>query len=385
MSYLCWRAVRIYFPSAWTSDIPAHYSTFINETLRRNEVVKYTNHHVISAIYANSLASNQPMEDRHVVHTCPTTGSAMFSVIDGHGGWWCGEHVRTQISSYVTKYLQDISIKVNLMDNFDQLEDMDLSNSSKLASCSVEDVVKQLQQSFVALDNDISEAALSDVNQVAIGRSLESRQHILTAFSGACVNSVLLHGEELFVANTGDCRCVLGRMENGKWHALPLSIDQAFENDDEVDRVKKAHPGEEFTVIVHKRLLGGLMPLRAFGDVIYKWSKQHLNVIYQQVPLNYFTPPYLTAEPVVTHHKLDEQDKFVVIATDGLWERLSSDEVVDIVSKELSSSSDNNLATGLLRRSLGQDEDSIYNLLTIDPQYCRAYRDDITIVVVVFK
>ena len=185
----------------------------------------------------------------------------------------------------------------------------------------------------------------------------------------------------MYVANTGDCRCVLGQLEDGRWRAVPLSIDQAFDNDNEVSRVKKAHPGEEYTVIVHKRLLGGL--IRSFCDVIYKWSKHQLNIIYQQVPPNYLTPPYLTAEPVVTHRKLDKQDKFVVIATDGLWERLSSDEVIDIVSKGLSSS--DNIATSLLKQSLGSDDETVYKLLTVDPQYSRWYRDDITIVVVVFK
>ena len=384
ISYMCWRSLRIYFPSLYgLGATPTHYSTVVNETLRKNEVVKSINHHAISAIYANSLASNQPMEDRHVVHTCPTTGATMFTVIDGHGGWWCGEHVKQQISSYVMSHLHNISIKVKLEENFDKLEDVDFTATPPQASSSVDDIKRQLQQSFISLDDDISQAALADVKQVGIGRSLESQRHILTAFSGACVNTALLYGQDLYVANTGDCRCVLGQLEDGKWRAVPLSIDQAFENDDEVSRVKKAHPGEEYTVIVHKRLLGGLMPLRSFGDAMYKWSKQQLNIIYQQVPPNYLTPPYLTAEPVMTHRKLDKQDKFVVIATDGLWERLSSDEVIDIVSKGLSSS--DNVATSLLKQSLGSDDETVYKLLTVDPQYSRWYRDDITIVVVVFK
>ena len=381
MSYFCWRSLRIYFPGGSGAIPTTHYSMLINETLRRNEVMKSINHHVISAIHANSLASNQPMEDRHVVHTCPTTGTAMFTVIDGHGGWWCGEHVKQQVGNYVMRYLDDVAIKVNLEENFDQLENVNFAVTP--TSSSVDEIKRQLQRSFVSLDDDISEAALDDVKLVGMGRSLQSKQHILTALSGACVNAALLYGQDLYVANTGDCRCVLGRVEHGEWSAVPLSVDQAFENDDEVERVKKAHPGEEYTVIVQKRLLGGLMPLRSFGDVIYKWSKQYLNVIYQQIPPNYLTPPYLTAEPVVTHHKLDKQDKFVVIASDGLWERLSSNEVIDIVSKELSSS--DNIATTVLRKSLGQDDNTVYQLLTVDPQYSRWDRDDITIIVVVFK
>ena len=44
------------------------------------------------------------------------------------------------------------------------------------------------------------------------------------------------------------------------------------------------------------------------------------------------TPPYVTAEPVVTTTKVEPQKgDFVVMATDGLWEFLSNDEVVGLV------------------------------------------------------
>ena len=39
------------------------------------------------------------------------------------------------------------------------------------------------------------------------------------------------------------------------------------------------------------------------------------------------SPPYLTAEPDVFHYKLEGNDKFVVLASDGLWDMLSNEEV----------------------------------------------------------
>lgn len=43
----------------------------------------------------------------------------------------------------------------------------------------------------------------------------------------------------------------------------------------------------------------------------------------QTVPPNYHTPPYLTARPDVSYHKLTPRDKFLVIASDGLWDIIS--------------------------------------------------------------
>ena len=67
------------------------------------------------------------------------------------------------------------------------------------------------------------------------------------------------------------------------------------------------------------------MPFRAFGDVKFKWSIElqkgvlesgpdqlHDNEHTKFIPPNYHTPPYLTAEPEITHHKLRPQDRFLV-------------------------------------------------------------------------
>lgn len=81
-----------------------------------------------------------------------------------------------------------------------------------------------------------------------------------------------------------------------------------------------------FFLITHQdRLLGLLMPFRAFGDVKFKWGIElqkrvlesgpdqlHENEHTKFIPPNYHTPPYLTAEPEITYHKLRPQDRFLV-------------------------------------------------------------------------
>ena len=41
-----------------------------------------------------------------------------------------------------------------------------------------------------------------------------------------------------------------------------------------------------------------------------------------------WTPPYTTAEPDITHHSLSQGDRFMVLATDGLFQDLTSKQVV---------------------------------------------------------
>jgi hypothetical protein len=49
------------------------------------------------------------------------------------------------------------------------------------------------------------------------------------------------------------------------------------------------------------------MPFRAFSDVEYDWK-----IVCK--PCDYMTPPYITAELVMSQHKLVEGDKFLILA-----------------------------------------------------------------------
>lgn len=106
------------------------------------------------------------------------------------------------------------------------------------------------------------------------------------------------------------------------------------------------------------------------------------------------SPPYITAEPEVTHRKLcpDTDNGFLILCSDGLadlWSTIFSDEqrmadewgrvVAEVVNKE-GMSGKTNLALKLLRHSIGGDDaKSVSRVLTLDMN--TPWIDDTTIVI----
>ena len=200
-----------------------------------------------------------------------------------------------------------------------------------------------IKKGFIRLDHEIIHESVEKVMKANSKRV--AAELLAPALSGSCaLLSFYDSGSKLLrVACTGDSRAVLGRRgASGKWIATPLSEDQTGGTPSEVARLRKEHPGEE-NVVRNGRILGGLEPSRAFGDSSYKWSKE----TQERIKLNFFgrtpshllrTPPYVTAEPVVTTTKVEpEKGDFVVMATDGLWEMLTNEEVVGLVGQWLES------------------------------------------------
>lgn len=122
--------------------------------------------------------------------------------------------------------------------------------------------------------------------------------------------------EELLIGNIGDSRAVLCRAGL----AIDMSLDHKPEDDIELDRIKKA--GGYLTG--DGRVKGGLNLSRAFGDHIYKDNSK--------IPLK---DQMITAFPDVTHFKVTKDDEFMILACDGIWNVMSSQECVDFVRDRL--------------------------------------------------
>ena len=381
--------------------------SYAYQRLQKNEASKRVKHPPIKAFEVNYLGSNSPIEDRFAAAFSPALGVGMFSVIDGHKGWRCSSFIQDNLLQYLTSALfktlgisapqSHVKMCMTMNKTF-ETED----HPWNLANIPPSVVDECLSVSFNALEEFISHEALADVKLILQGHSMtpDMKERIMRAIEGACVILAVVQTDRITVATTGDCRVVIGQEQvDRSWKALPLSTDQNAGNEIEVERLEKAHPGEN--VVINGRVLGSLMPFRTFGDVDFKWDVKYLKDIVPVWP-NYLTPPYITAEPVITHHKKAAGDKFMIIASDGLWERISNEDAVNTVANFIKQDSDHsflrllsresgteccprNAATQLLWHALGGTEEAVLKLLDISPTYSRMFRDDITVIIVFFE
>ncbi|KAF5399002.1 Serine/threonine protein phosphatase [Paragonimus heterotremus] len=126
---------------------------------------------------------------------------------------------------------------------------------------------------------------------------------------------------KLYVANAGDSRAVLCRGAA----AVDLSVDHKPEDEDEKSRITAAGG----TVTRDGRVNGGLNLSRALGDHSYKQVKG--------LPLS---DQMITPVPDITQFDLiPGSDEFLVIACDGVWNSMTSQEVVNFVYDRLHPSS----------------------------------------------
>lgn len=134
--------------------------------------------------------------------------------------------------------------------------------------------------------------------------------------SGCTAVVALLNGRDLYVANAGDSRCVVCR--NGK--AIEMSLDHKPEDELESNRITKAGG----RVTLDGRVNGGLNLSRAIGDHAYKMNAE--------------LPPeeqMISALPDIKKLIIDKDDEFMILACDGIWNFMSSEEVVQFVRERL--------------------------------------------------
>ncbi|CAH8313391.1 unnamed protein product [Eruca vesicaria subsp. sativa] len=122
---------------------------------------------------------------------------------------------------------------------------------------------------------------------------------------GSCCVTAMVRDGNLFVSNAGDCRAVMS--VGGVAEAL--SSDHRPSRDDERERIETTG-GYVDTFNGVWRIQGSLAVSRGIGDAhLKKW---------------------VIAEPETKMLRIDEEHEFLILASDGLWDKVSNQEAVDI-------------------------------------------------------
>ncbi|KAJ1494053.1 phosphatase 2C-like domain-containing protein [Baffinella frigidus] len=168
----------------------------------------------------------------------------------------------------------------------------------------------------------------------AVDRRFLEGQGTSNPTCGSCALLCLLEGGSLYSAIVGDSRAILVRRgEKGVVTGIPLTIDQNTSHDGECAKVV-ARSGDPEAIRYNesevmrgmrreaiKRVGGTLMVTRALGDGYLK------DKAYSMWPFNR-SLPYITGKPKVSRVEIDiAKDAFVVVASDGIWEHMTNDQV----------------------------------------------------------
>lgn len=208
------------------------------------------------------------------------------------------------------------------------------------------------------------EAAYRDTHE-----KIEKDHRHQAELSGTTAVAAYQHRNRLVVANLGDSRAVLGRCDTvgNACSAVDLSSDQKPSRPDERQRVLAAGGKvDQMAIPIIQR--GGVRWIRAGPERVM--DKQGMGGLAMSRSLGDLRlHPYVSSVPEVIERRLDNRDKYLVLATDGVWDQLTSQEAVDIATKHEDPRAAAREITGVSRQR--------WQVAT-EGQMC----DDITVVVV---
>ncbi|KAJ3879927.1 phosphatase 2C-like domain-containing protein [Lentinula edodes] len=302
-------------------------------------------------------------QDRYVVKQLEINGKlwTLSGVFDGHLGDVTVDHVSNHLPIIVGEFLQKA---------FDS-DPSRLSDPGFISDC--------FSRSIIAFDEAIAGDVLDLFGGIEGLSSYTDRQireiindpknyrkaRLNMYGSTALVALVDDTHENLWVANVGDCQAILVSPKGSDdWDIQILTEAHNGDNEAEVERVRREHANEPECVI-DRRVLGALHPFRSLGDTPFKQPPEFTRrILYNLLPgfhdtspweeflVRNRTPPYISAQPEITHVLLNAIDprstvpsgeslrsssspslpRFLILSSDGFTDLCSTEGQQRIIS-----------------------------------------------------
>lgn len=212
---------------------------------------------------------------RYATATAPVD---VFVICDGHGG--------DQVSKFVAPKLKAAFINPALR--------------YPLPRCVIIRIFDTIQENLIQHPQDIA----ADCGSTAL----------------VVIRYLDIYGKShLQIINAGDCRAVLSR----SGLAIPLSKDHKPSWPEETARIHRVNKEIGTNVSIQRDTdnddeewrINGLSVSRSFGDL--------------------YATPYVTHQPEIFEYALCDEDEFVIMGCDGVWDVLQNHEAVNFVSNNL--------------------------------------------------
>lgn len=253
--------------------------------------------------YSGMQGWRDRMEDAHIAIPCLGAVSsssspgwqqtALFGVMDGHGG--------EQVAQFCQCHLPN-----------------------ELARESPQDAGAALISAFHRMDELLKDPYnLKEFQSFTNDTSTFEPWRASPDTTGCTAVIACIQPRSIVVANAGDSRAVLSR--RGK--AIDMSSDHKPNLPGEVARIQNAGGviiEQQIGDHVHYRVNGNLNLSRSIGDLQYK---QNSDLSAQE--------QLIVCHPDVRRFARQPADEFMIIACDGVWDVLSSQEAVDFVRSRI--------------------------------------------------
>ncbi|CAN7069276.1 unnamed protein product [Brassica rapa subsp. trilocularis] len=296
------------------------------------------------------VQANEVIEDHSQVET--GKGAVFVGVYDGHGG--------PEASRYISDHLFAHLMRVS-------------RERGGITEETIRAAFSATEEGFLRL----------------VRRTFELKP-LIAAVGSCCLVGVIWNGT-LLIANVGDSRAVLGSTScndsrSNKTVAEQLTSDHNAALEEVRQDLRSLHPDDSRIVVLKQgvwRIKGIIQVSRSIGDAYLKRPEFSLGPSF---PKFHFPEglqrPVLSAEPCVYTRVLQTSDKFVIFASDGLWEHMTNQQAVDIVNKHPRPG----IARRLVRRAMNvaaTKRGMMYDdLKKVERGVRRFFHDDITVAVI---
>ena len=218
----------------------------------------------------------------------------LFCLFDGHGGDEVSTYLQKNFAEIMKKYLDKIEKNEEKEINFEQL--------------------------FKEVDENFKSCKYYEIGSTAT---------IIYITQELIKEKIIMDKKTLYCINVGDTKCILTQTTGSR----KLSYDDLVSDQNEYNRIVN-----EGGYVKNGRVCGKLMISRAFGD----WETKQYGVI---------------CSPHVTKIDINENCKYVIIASDGVWDVLDD---LDVYKLSLTTENAKNLCNDIIQNAL--DKESTDNI-----------------------
>lgn len=160
-------------------------------------------------------------------------------------------------------------------------------------------------------DRHGSQLSIPTVLHEAFDKIVDDIPYIIAVQTGSTAVVVLIKDNNIYVANCGDSRAVINEGEE----AIALTSDHKPNRSDEYFRITSSGGQVTQSSMDVPRVNGVLAVSRSIGD--------------------FALAPFVSWMPEISQYTFTEKNSYVILATDGVWDVLSNEDVIHIVNNAI--------------------------------------------------